>query len=93
MLVKFDYVSADNVGRISVIDTEFGEEIITNTWEAFVRLYEKHDMNVAGNLALVIKKQSEAWHISFDSVYSDAIANCPRVANYKDEIEKYRLLM
>jgi hypothetical protein len=91
MFVKFE--RKDGVNHI--VDTDFTEAVEPNNWETVLRIYEHHNSKVAANMFRAIQWNAiNSAHELFNDHLREIINHyCPRLSAYREEIDKYLILL
>jgi len=100
MFVNYDYSFPK--GGIRIIDSDFqdmfydpdGTSTKFTIVKAVIHIYEKRNINVGANLALALK-QTQRYNnrYSMNALISSCLEEVKEYAKYKDDVEKYLLLM
>lgn len=80
---------------VCVVDSDFVEDVVAdNMYDAIITVYGRRGLPVAHNLILLVRYLSTKYHLPFNAEIIQRIIDIrPGVAKYKDELEKYLLLM
>lgn len=76
-----------------IIDDDFIEVHSSKfLWQSIIKIYERRNLNVVKNLLTAIQKYGPD-HITKQELYSFVIQCTPNIAPYREELEKYMMLL
>jgi len=76
-----------------IIDDDFIEVHSSKfLWQSIIEVYERRNLNVVKNLLTAIQKY-EPDYITKQELYSFVIKYTPNIKPYREELEKYMMLL